>query len=114
MSEERLQILKMVESGKLSAEEAAKLLEAVDSSPPGARARTIKIRVTEPNRKVNNISVSLGMADWLIRWFGNWLHVDIGGSELDVAKLREAIREGRPGKAMEVEEDGRRVEVWLE
>lgn len=114
MSEERLQILRMVESGKISADEAAKLLEAVDSSAQPNRPKTLKVRVTEPNRRANTISVSVGMADWLVRWVGSMVQVNVDGARVDLEKLGEMLRQGVPGKVMDIEDNGRRIEIWME
>ena len=50
--EERLQILKMVQEGKVTAEEGARLLEAVEAPDTGVEtsgqpARWLRIRVTD-------------------------------------------------------------------
>lgn len=114
MSEERLQILRMLESGKISAEAAANLLEAVDSPSPPNRPKTLKVRIVEPNRRANTISVSIGMADWLLRWVGSMVHVNVDGAQIDLEKIGELIRAGVPGKVVDIEDGGRRIEVWLE
>ena len=67
MTDERLQILRMVEQGKVSAEEAVKLLEALgdDSSAQPARARSnrmIRVRVIEGERTKINVNLPLELA----------------------------------------------------
>jgi hypothetical protein len=113
VSEERLQILRMVEAGKLKADEAVRLLEAVDAAAPAPRPKSVRVRVTEPDRKAHQVTVSLAMVDWLFHWVGSF-EVNLHGHQLDLARLHEAIRQGKPGKIVEAEEEGRRVEVWLE
>ena len=68
MMDEKMRILKMLEEGKVTAEDAARLLEAVGSSPNdpptgGGRGKMLKILVTEgedSGKKVNvNIPIDL-------------------------------------------------------
>jgi hypothetical protein len=116
--EERLQILKMIEGGQVTAEEGAKLLEAVEepsqSERAGGSARWFRVRVTDLNtgkRKVN-ISLPLTLLD---------LGAKIGGkfaapADIDVEGIVKAIKEGARGKIIDVEdeEDGDHVEVYVE
>ncbi len=78
MSEERARILRMVANGKLSAEEAAELLEALEPAPrteartaslveplPVASptgARTLVINITEGGDSKVNVRIPLGLA----------------------------------------------------
>ena len=110
MTDERLQILKMVEEGKLSADEAIKLLDALDSRP-APKPKHLKIRVAETGGKTHNISLSVDMIERLATGLAQ---VQIGGEPLNLTQLRSAVAEGRNGKVLDLQEEGRRVEVWLE
>lgn len=102
MSEERLQIMRMVEQGKLSAEEAVKLLEAVEapSGPAdGPKPRRVRVQVAEDGRSTQ-ITVSAGLVCWVLSLRPNG--------------LRAALENGAPGKVFEAAEGSRKVEVWLE
>src|SRR5690625_4976291 len=75
MSDERLQILRMLEEGKVSAEEAAKLLEAVGESGAGPtpavgrrRNRVLRVHVTEGERTKVNVNVPLDLARVALRF----------------------------------------------
>jgi len=127
LTEERLQILKMVEAGQLTAEEAAKLLAAMeagaekeqDSGPqPGAAgqpARWLRIRVTDEatgKRKVN-VNLPIGMVNVAMK-VGSKFAPEI--KDFNVDEIFEAIQRGAQGKIVEVqdEEDGERVEIFVE
>lgn len=115
MKDERLQILRMVQEGKLSPEEAARLLEAVEqpaARTEGPRARHVRVRIVDGG-KVSQISVGTGVARWLLALPGA-LQVDLGSSRLDTEALAQAIETGAPGKVFEAEDGRRRVEIWLE
>ena len=72
-AEERMQILKMIQEGKISAEEGAKLLQALgagfkaDKRPPvpptpgGSDARWFRVRVTDLSSGKNKVNVNIPM-----------------------------------------------------
>jgi hypothetical protein len=71
ISEEKIRILKMVESGKISAEEGATLLEAIEETPEekasgqqSSLGRILNIKVTnsETGEAKVNLKVPLGVA----------------------------------------------------
>jgi len=123
-TEERMQILKMVADGKISAEEGAKLLAALETErkretrppaePPSA-ARWFRVRVTDLETGKNKVNVNLPMS-----------LVDVGTrmgarfapelEDLDFKDIIEQIKSGAQGKIVEVEdtEGGERVEIYVE
>jgi hypothetical protein len=121
MSEERARILQMISEGKISAEEGAKLLNALRSSsasPQGPRegvARWFRVRVTDiaTGRTKVNVNLPLSLVKAGIK-MGARFAPDV--EELDWDELVIAIQEGAAGKIVEVEdeEDGEKVEVYVE
>lgn len=120
-SEERIKILKMVEDGKISADEAANLLKALGKQErrrtPLAEgdARWLRVRITDldsdkasvnVNLPINIVNVGLKMGARFIPEFEG----------LDLEELGEALRQGLTGKIVDVvdEEDRQRVEVYIE
>lgn len=118
MNDERLQILKMVQEGKLSPEEAAKLLEAVEQ--PAAKERGPKpkhlrlVMVDGPKR--STFSVGVGLATWALKVVpGTFLYSDSEGQRrIDTEAVLEAVESGTTGKVMEIVEGQNRLEIWLE
>ena len=123
-TEERMQILKMIEEGKIKASDGAELLRALDqdgrtatSSPlKGASApRWFRVRVTDlvTGRTKVNINIPMGLVNVGIK-MGARFAPEIDGVE--VAEIMEAIRSGQQGKIMDItdEEDGERVEIFVE
>lgn len=120
-AEERLKILKMVDEGKISADEGARLLSAIergrreDGSAQGESARWLRVRVTDrtTGRSVVNVSLPLSLVDAGIK-LGARFVPDMDG--LDYAEFSQAIRAGRKGKIIDVEdeEENQHVEVYLE
>ncbi|MGI6357980.1 MAG: SHOCT-like domain-containing protein [Bacillota bacterium] len=125
MENERLQILKMVQSGKITAEEASKLLLAVDEGSMGStavasEAKWLKVRVTDLNTGKAKVNVNLPIAllevglNIGMKFVPEETISRSGG--IDLKELVTAIRKGAIGKLVEVEDDdeGIRVEVIVE
>jgi hypothetical protein len=124
-TEERLQILKMIEEGKISAAEGAELLRALDTksdrpNPPepmkGASSpRWFRVRVTDvqSGRNKVNINIPMGLVSVGIK-MGARFAPEIEGERLE--SILEAVRSGQLGKVMDItdEEDGERVEIFVE
>jgi hypothetical protein len=120
-TEERMKILKMIEEGKVSAEEGAKLLSALASAnrPTGglsaSGAKWLRVRVTEINtgrsKATVQIPISLMEAGMKI---GAHFAPEIDGVNMD--QLMEALRTGVTGKIIDVtdDEDGEHVEIFVE
>jgi hypothetical protein len=127
-SEERLKILRMIEEGKISAEEGAKLLAALSEnrkakSRPALRgtgastggmggARWLRVRVTDTATGKAKATVNLPLA--LVDAGLNIAAQYAPGIAFD--ELVEAINAGAEGKIIDVvdEEDGEHVEIFIE
>ncbi len=122
-AEERIKILKMVEEGKITAEEGARLLKALSKSERKARRETprrgagrwLRIRVSdlESGEPSVNINLPMKLLDVGLR-IGARFAPDMDGLELEA--LAQALREGMEGKIIDVidEEEGQRVEIYVE
>ena len=126
-SEERMKILKMIEEGKLSAEEGTKLLSALSSSrtptpprPPGMPGmpggpRWLRIRVTDvrTGRSKASVQIPLALVDSCMK-IGAHFAPEVEG--VNMSNVMEALRSGVTGKIIDVtdEEDGEHVEIYVE
>jgi hypothetical protein len=124
-SEERMKILKMIEDGKLSAEEGTKLLAALNSPripspprPPGMTpggARWLRIRVTDirTGRSKASVQIPLALVDAGMK-IGAHYAPEVEG--VDMTNVMEALRSGVTGKIIDVtdDEDGEHVEIYVE
>jgi len=123
--EERMKILKMIEEGKISAEEGAKLLSAlsdnrrtpaapIGSGRPGS-ARWLRVRVTDVNsgRAKATVQIPLGLLDAGMK-IGAHFAPEVEG--VDMNELMTALRSGMTGKIIDVidEKDGEHVEIFVE
>jgi hypothetical protein len=123
--EERLKILKMIEDGKISAEEGAKLLAALSEGrrgpgmptpprPPGG-PRWLRIRVTDVHsgRSKASVQIPLDLVDAGMK-IGAHFAPEVNG--VDMNNVMQAVRSGMTGKIIDVmdEEDGEHVEIYVE
>jgi hypothetical protein len=132
-TQERLQILKMIEDGKIKADEGARLIEALDSisstdrapkppAPPepvvdvtGKGQHYLRVRVTDTDSGKTRVNVRLPVG--LIRAgvkMGAKFAPEIEG--MDIEQLLSYINSGEVGQVVDVldEEDGEHVEVFIE
>ena len=124
-SEERMKILKMIEEGKLSAEEGTKLLAALSDkrmpTPPRGSGmipggpRWLRIRVTDvrSGRSKASVQIPLALVDAGLK-IGAHFAPEVQG--VDMSNVMEAVRSGMMGKIIDVtdEEDGEHVEIYVE
>jgi hypothetical protein len=131
-SEERLKVLRLVNEGKLTAEEGLKLLEALSEAKPkpsarpapaeppsapglGQGARWFRVRVTDLN--TGRVRVNIRLPITLVTTgfkIGARFSPEVEG--LDMKALMDSIRSGETGQIIDVydDKDGEHVEVFLE
>jgi hypothetical protein len=128
-SEERMRILQMIQDGKITAEEGAKLLEALGKSkkppvpplpprpphPLGRDARLLRVRITDlkTGKTKVNVNIPMGLVNVGIRLGARFMPTS---ADVDFDEIMAAIDAGTTGKVVDVEEveEGERVEVWIE
>ena len=123
-SEERLKILQMIQDGKITAEDGAKLLAALTESTKPKRSRTVnrtgearymRVKVTDMFSGKTKVSVNLplGLVDTGLNIASNFM------PEMDTdaaAEISDAISGGMTGKIVDVydEEDGEHIEIYID
>lgn len=126
LKEEKLQILKMIEEGKITPEEGINLLDALENVEEtyvdNKQAKWLKVKVFDPddNTKVN-VTIPIALIDVGMKMAGKFgpafvpelKEADI--NENDLKELFEAIKNGAMGKLVDIEsEDGEKVEIVVE
>ncbi len=119
--EERMKILKMLEEGKIKAEEAARLLEAVaeGAAEPAAgtargRGKTLHIRVFRggSERPNVNVNVPLSLAKWALKFVPEHAKARVGEKEVDLDELGTLLDEG-VGELVTVEDEDKNERVVI-
>jgi hypothetical protein len=114
-------VLRLVAAGRLTAEEAGPILDALDSSSgdtregadePSSRtddapARALRIEVTEAGRTIINLRIPLSLGRAAISQVP-------GISEATSDRIREAIEAGIRGPIVEVDDQGDGVRISIE
>jgi SHOCT-like domain len=119
MNDEKDRILKLLEDKKITADEAARLLDALNTSEPNGRAnKFLKVRVYREGAERPTVNVTLPVS--LVRWGMHMMpasaRAKIEEQEIDMHVISEALEKGITGKIVDVQDDekGEHVEVWLE
>ncbi len=121
-NEERMKILRMIDEGKITAEEGARLLSTLSESrkpvrKPAARnaaggARWLRVRVTDTvtGKSKATVSLPLGLVDAGLNIASKY------APDVAFDELVEAINAGAEGKIIDVydEEDEEHVEIFIE
>lgn len=132
MSDEGLEaVLRLLAEGRLTAEEAGPIIDALNDRPPTGRrgptsgtgtagagtggsmsgddspARVLRVQVTENGRTVINLRIPLSLGRAAISQVP-------GISEATTDRIREAIEAGIKGSILEVDEAGDGVRISIE
>ncbi len=122
-TEERMKILRMIDEGKLTAEEGARLLAALSDSSkgakrpfvrgPGGATRMLRVRVTDirTGKAKATVNLPIGLVDAGLKIASQYV------PDISFEEIAEAINSGTvEGKIVDVidEEDGDHVEIYIE
>ena len=134
-NEDRMRILSLVEEGKISAEEGARLLAAMNQggsvsqaassagatssavvhAPSAGAAKWLKVKVTDQatGRLKVDVTIPLALVRVAARFGGN---ISPELRDLDIEEVIEAARSGESGRLVDVldAEDGEHVEVFIQ
>jgi hypothetical protein len=118
-NEERNRILQMIESGQVSAAQAAQLLDALapDRERPNERVRNrlVRVRVSDlqSGRQKASVTIPVGLVNVGLR-LGARLAPQITNSALE--ELLRSIERGASGRLLEWQdlEEGERIELFVE
>lgn len=121
MSEELKQILGMVEQGKITPEEGARLISAINTAIAPERAeprrpapKLLRIRVEGSDGSSVNVNIPVSLANIASRFLPRDA-LRFGDQVIDLEDIIKAICEGAEGKILQVEsEDGSKVEIAVE
>ena len=132
--QERLMILKMIEDGKVTADDGARLLASIgekekQESPVGSPVKEIetivkpradgkkwfRVRVSDiaSGRTKTTVNLPMGLVDWGLK-VGAQYAPEL--NDLNISELQDMLTEETEGLLVDVydEEDGERVEIYVE
>ena len=121
-ADERIQVLKMVESGQITAEEGVKLLEAMESAsvkeqaePNAGQARWFRVHVSDVRTGASKVHVNIpmGLVNVGMRMGARFAPDMVG---VNIEEVIQAVKQGFHGRILDVQDDeqGERVEIYVE
>ncbi len=123
ITQEKMQILEMVEEGKISVEEATELLSALEGKQetikPKKDVKWLKIRVyTMDDKPKVNVNVPISLVEVglkLAKKYDPKLK-DSGLENIDIDEILSAVKNGAEGKIVDVidEESQTKVKIYVE
>ena len=119
MNEERIRILKMLEEGKISVEEATQLIEAVETPreteiTPQGKPKWLKVRVQDGEDEKVSVNLPLSLARVALKFIPQQARGQMEAQGIDIDALLSAVTETKIGKLVEVQDGDEHVEVWIE
>jgi len=128
MQDEIKKVLEMLDEGKVSKDEAAKLIEALkevkddeQSIPQSKRKRVLKILVKKEGKPQVHITIPFRLVNWglnIANKMGKKNMLNIGGEDvpIDMEELQKAMNDSEfYGKVVDItdEEEGKHVEIEI-
>jgi len=118
---ERMQVLRMVEDGQVSIEDAIGLMSSPEKPSPLPKptngGRWLRVRVTdlETGKRKVSVNVPLKLMKWGMK-IGARFTPELEGMDMDMDDLLADLDQYVEGPLVEVEDDseGQRVEVFIE
>lgn len=123
MSEERLQILKMLEKGTIDAEEANELLNTLEKRDTvfekpktnNKKPKFIKILVEENGKEKVNISIPMLLAKTALKIMPKKAKEQMDEQNINLDNILSSINdESSKGKIIDINDDGDHVSISLE
>ncbi|HMO59881.1 MAG TPA: hypothetical protein PKA05_07130 [Roseiflexaceae bacterium] len=120
LSEERLRILKLIENGLVSAEEGARLIDAIGEAArerprTASRPQSLRVIITDlvSRRQKLNVMVPVGLVNVGLKLGARFFP---RMSQANAEDIMRAIEVGAPGRFFELQdlEEGERIEIFVE
>ena len=116
----------MLEKGKISADEAARLLDAlnaveqqapVEQKSNGKPAKWIRIRVTEDGKEKVKVNLPVKLVQILSKMHGIMptdAKMTLDQHNIDLSAIMDAIKDGAEGEIVNVEDGNETVKIYVE
>jgi hypothetical protein len=123
MDKDRLQILKMLEEGKITSEDAAKLIDAMEADQPadrvageagGGKRLLIKVTDARSGKKKVNLKIPIALAKIAAKFIPAKSRRKLAEEGVDVDVVLSQVMTGNTGKIIDIESDEDLVEVTIE
>lgn len=110
-----MQILRMLEEGKINSDEAYQLMSTLEETKPvlsSTQKQFLRVRITDGKNTKVNVNIPLQLARMALRFIPKKVMEE--HPELDMEALLQEIQQGAEGKIVEVEDGETQVQVYVE
>jgi len=120
MNQEKMRILRMLEQGKITADDAANLLDAApcDGAAEGGRAggKKIRVRVTDPRtgKQTANLTVPASLAKFAMQFIPAKTKQELADRGINIEHILSQVMTDNTGKIVDVESEEANVQVFIE
>ncbi|MEN3045024.1 MAG: hypothetical protein ABDH37_07425 [Candidatus Hydrothermales bacterium] len=116
MKEEIKRILKMVEEGRLKAEEAERLLEAIlDIQKKTPSGKFLKIKIEDERGDKVNMSIPMGLIKMATKFIPKDKKEHLKEKDIDIEEILSTIKESAEGEIINIKDkDGSCIKIWIE
>ncbi len=124
MSSEKERILKMLEEGKINADEAYRLLERIEKKRGGGKGRFFRIQVESEGEKKVNVKIPIVIATKLMKIGGHFVtkfspetREKLEEYDIDIEEILKSIEEELydiPSTIVDINEDDEKIRIWIE
>jgi hypothetical protein len=125
MKEDIAKVLRMVEEGKITSDEAGELIAAIKEEMPttvteqGTLGKMLKVRITSAGKENVRVSIPIRFVKWMIKT-GHGIASSIPearayAEDIDMDLIMHAIDSEMVGKIVDVEtDDGQTIVIFIE
>ena len=117
MSEEKMKILRMLEEGKITAEDAMKLLSTIEQGDENkGKGKKLRVRVTDrqTNKPKVNLTIPVGLAKVVAKFIPSKAKQKLEREGIDIDSVLSQIVSENVGKIVDVESEDEYVEISIE
>ncbi|MCK8823803.1 SHOCT-like domain-containing protein [Fuchsiella alkaliacetigena] len=120
VSEEKRRVLDMLSAGKIDVSEAEKLLSALEEEVEVEKqfkgeAKHLRIKVDEEGENKVNINIPLSIAKVVMNFISDSVKKKLREKNIDLDEVIQQIENAETTqKIVEVQDDGDKVEIYLE
>jgi len=115
MKEEIMKILKMVEEGKIKAEDAYKLIDAIEEVEKSKKeGKFLKIHIEDEDGEKVKVSIPLNLVKLMDKFIPKEAKEKIEEYGFNLDDLVSFIQEGTSEPIVDIEGEDEKIKIWIE
>lgn len=124
MTDEKERILKMLEEGKINADEAYRLLGTIEKKTDEGKSRFFRIEVESGGERKVNVKIPTVIATKLMKVggkivskFSTEANEKLEEYDIDIEEILKSVEDELydiPYTIIDIDEDGEKIKIWIE